>query len=535
MVSGIRAEDVKPNVFVILDEGGGPFGESEKMENFFRQEKDEALRSKPAWDDYESTLLATSGRAALTAALIYGKEPLLTGVVEEWGWRRKPVLGPSLLDAYRKSGYSSLFYGHWKLGDTHPYDPLSRGFDDAGLTQTGHLNHAWKSAERGPVGHASRLKNFTVWAEKGKPIFCLIDDRFDASKTSTAEMIKSYAISQMENKARPTVVIVIAANEYRGPKEGEPGFYDTLKWSLFSLGMKNTDAKTLAWRHSVRVDKDLSLGLRNLIGLPTEMSRDFYFFHKARWKNNESPEKYRHRGSLIVGKGHALVDGLELYPISEGLEPDLTKPLDIGVNKKRHSEMLTAHANWWQKTRKALHDPRAFSVGVVDQQVTRLTAEDWRPSKIIHKDGTSPSSQKIIFKDSVVDLLTALRGEEYRNAFPAYSGSWAVNVRRPGRYKITASLLPKGARQPEGKILAKLQGGQAFFKLGRNNVQLNLVKGASSVSVLVDADAGVTDLECWFTGQLALERELGAFFVEIQRVGDKKFDLKAKEQPGTGQ
>ncbi len=93
-------------------------------------------------------------------------------------------------------------------------------------------------------------------------------------------MIKGYAVSQMKNKARPTVVIVIAANEYRGPKEGEPGFYDTLKWSLYSLGIKNVDAKTLAWRHSVRVDKDLSLGLRNLIGLPTEMSRDFYFVHK---------------------------------------------------------------------------------------------------------------------------------------------------------------------------------------------------------------------------------------------------------------
>ena len=29
-------------------------------------------------------------------------------------------------------------------------------------------------------------------------------------------------------------------------------------------------------------------------------------------------------------------------------------------------------------------------------------------------------------------------------------------------------------------------------------------------------------------GPYILERELGAFFVEIKRVGDKKFDLKAK-------
>ncbi len=528
MVSGIQADDVKPNVFVILNEGEGPFGENAKMESFFRPNKDEMLKAELTWAEYESTLQAASGRVALTSALIYGKESLLTGVVEEWGWRRKPVLGSSLLDMYRKAGYLSLFYGPWKLGDAHPYDPLSRGFDDALLTQTSHLNHVWKPETRsGAVDYASRSKNLETWAEKGNPIFCLIDGSLETSQASTAAMVKDYAVSQMKNESRATVVIVIAVNEYRGLKEGEPRFYDTLKWSLYSLGIKKTESKNLAWKHSVRVDKDLSLGLTNLIGVSTEMNRDFYFFHKARWKNNESPEKYRHRGSLIVGKGHALVDGLELYPISQGLEPDLTKPLDIGKNQKLHSEMLTAHARWWQQARKALNDPRAFSVGVVDQQVTRLTAEDWRPSKIIHKDGTSPSSKKIIFQDSVVDILTALRGGEYRNAFPAYSGSWAVNVRRPGRYKITASLLPKEAQNPEEKSLAKLQGGQAFFKLGRNQVQLNLLKGASAVSAHIDSDAGGADLECWFTGQLALERELGAFFVEIERVGDKKFDLKA--------
>jgi len=60
-------------------------------------------------------------------------------------------------------------------------------------------------------------------------------------------------------------------------------------------------------------------------------------------------------------------------------------------------------------------------------------------------------------------------------------------------------------------------------------VQLRIQNGATAISATTDAEAGVTDLECWFTGQLPLERELGAFFVEIERVGDKKYKASAKE------
>ncbi|MCP5535215.1 MAG: hypothetical protein H7A51_03150 [Akkermansiaceae bacterium] len=521
---------MKPNVIVILNEGEGPFGEkgeNSKMENYFRPDKGEETKTGVVWDVYESTLLAAQGRAALTAALIHGKESLQAGVVEEMGWRRKAVTGPGLLDVYRKAGYTSLFYGNWKLGDSPPFDPRSRGFDAALVVQSGHLNHEWGSGGLASVDHQARLKSFTEWTTKGRPVFCLIDDGHASSQAATARMIKDFAVAQMKNEARPTVLIVIAVNEHRGLKEGEAGFYDVLKWSLYAAGIKNEEAKHLAWRQSVRVDKDLSTGLAGLIGGAGELKRDFYFFHQAGWKADAAPEKYRHRGSLVVGKGHALVNGLELYPLSGGLEPDLTKPLDISENQQLHSALLAAHARWWQQTREALYDPRAFSVGAENQQVTRLTAEDWRPSKIIHQDGTAPSSKPIIFQDSLVDVLNALRTDEhYRNTFPAYSGSWSVNIIRAGRYRITASLLPREVSKPEEKALAVLRGGEAFVQWGRNKVQLRLLDGATAVSVLTDADAGVTDLECWFTGQLALERELGAFFVEIERVGDKKFDLK---------
>lgn len=254
---------------------------------------------------------------------------------------------------------------------------------------------------------------------------------------------------------------------------------------------------------------------------------DFRIFHQANWPVHESPDKYRHRGSLVVGKGHALVDGLQLYPATKEMLPDLNKPLDIPKHQELHAEMLAVHAKWWAKARPALHNSRPFAVGKEDEVPVKLTALDWRPSKTIHDDGSSPSSQPLVYQKDLLAILEELQDEEYRQNYPARSGSWSLNIEKPGRYQITARLLPSDI-DDERKKLAKLRGGRAFVRLGRNLVELQLTKGASSVTVKTDADAGVIDLECWFTGQLALERELGAFFVEIQRVGDKKFDFEAK-------
>jgi len=135
---------------------------------------------------------------------------------------------------------------------------------------------------------------------------------------------------------------------------------------------------------------------------------------------------------------------------------------------------------------------------------------------------------------SIHDVEVLLRGlkddASYKESFPAYSGSWSLRILKPGRYKISARLFPQRSISEKGQRgevnLASLNGGLAHIKLGRNEVILRIQKRATSVAVMLDADAGVVDLECWFTGQLSLSRELGAFFVDVERVGEKKFNMK---------
>ncbi|MGE9270369.1 MAG: hypothetical protein ACQKBU_06155, partial [Verrucomicrobiales bacterium] len=62
-------------------------------------------------------------------------------------------------------------------------------------------------------------------------------------------------------------------------------------------------------------------------------------------------------------------------------------------------------------------------------------------------------------------------------------------------------------------------------RVGKQEVQLQVMEGASSVSVSVDLDEGPQDLEAWFHGQLPGDRKLGAFFVTLERIGEKSMEM----------
>jgi hypothetical protein len=533
ITSGGYAEGLKPNILVLLVEPESRGKEQTRA----REILDELLLKA----DDKSTALAwrgcqgdcrSSAKLFVLPALLYGKQPLVNGVVHYQDWRRIPVAGDSIAAEFKKAGYHTAFYGGWKMGKSAPYDPQSRGFEEAY-----DLMYSTPADKWGRLEYSSTPRKLIpaaiVKAMGGeKPVFGIIEQSFKLNPLKLVSLLKAQALSEMEKTKRPTIIFMMRATVSYPiglSDDHKETYHSPVSWRLYHYGLKSGYLVGENAIKSSQTDWELHAGLRKLIGKVDEEKIEFRFFNNTLWPANESADKHRHQGSLVVGKGYALVDGLELYPANKNLEPDLTKPLDIAENQKLHSELLLAHANWWKKARQSLRDTRAFSVGVEDKKPTQLTIVDWRPSKIIYPDGASPMYKPLTSQKDLLGILKGMQSKEYRQDFPPYSGSWSVNVIRAGRYKITASLLPKEATKPEEKTLARLLGGQAFFKLGRNKVQLNLVKGASAVSVLVDADAGVTDLECWFTGQLALERELGAFFVEIERVGDKKFDLKAKE------
>ncbi len=521
LFSSVHAGDeTHPNVILLVEDAQVAAGQETTAHHVMDElvlAQAGARAGAVGWRGHRGDCSISPGRAACTAALLYGQHPLTLGVVSDYDWRRRPVkpdAGASLIDHFRAAGYDATIHGSGHAGKTLA-DPWGVGGD------TG------EGAENARTGIEQSFRG-------AKPVFCMIRQGDDWDDAALAGLVRHQVVSLAKTSTRPTVVVIVRIKPLTGPvtRGRVPDRYHyPANWYLYHYGEMDGFTAGVSLLQPAQTDWELHAGLIGLLGVGGQENPEYRIFHKANWPPDESPEKYRHRGSLVIGHGHALVDGLQLFPVTRKLEPDLTQPLDIAAQQKLHGELLAQHARWWQQARKALHNPRAFPVGEEDGKPTRLTALDWRPSKVIHQDGTSPVSRPVVGQKELLDLLAGLADQKYRESFPAYSGSWSVHITRPGRYQITARLLPREAASPREKPLARLQGGQAFFRLGRNQVQLALQKGASAVSVLTDAEAGVTDLECWFTGQLALERELGAFFVEIKRVGAKKFDLRAKPAP----
>lgn len=475
----------QPNVFILIND----------------------VEAKDDDESLSSFYWSVPGRVTNLAALIYGKTPLECGVVSDLDWRRKPVMALSIADCYRKAGYHTSFFGTWGMGLAAPYDPASRGFDSVWISSDGTNKTLEEMVFDSPLNKEKLIASMP----KDKPWFSIV--RQGKSGRDSVKLLNSM-MSGNDHK-EGIIITVIPEGAKISPAFGYSGKFPQIQ------------ARTIG---------ELYSGLVQFIGgEPGEVMSPYVFYHQGHWPLADSPEKHRHRGSIVLGDKFALSDGLQLYPMKAPLMPVTDNLLDIGVHAMQHQKLLVAHSNWWQRASKAINNPRPFDIGVVDGEVVRLTALDWRPSKIIHKDETSPSSKPVVYKSDLFAMLHGLRDNElYKQSFPSYSGSWAVNITRSGRYKITARLLPEQWMKSGVKELAMLQGGQAYIKLGNTKVQLGLTRGATAVSVLIDADRGVTNLECWFTGQLSLERELGAFFVDIERIGDKEHDFQLKfESPNT--
>ncbi|BDS08078.1 hypothetical protein NT6N_31180 [Oceaniferula spumae] len=515
----VSAEVIKPNVLLIrIDEPPTPVigeagGSIPEVFDF-----DQVLNAN--WKSERGTCLASPGRSAVQAALLFGTPPLQHGVVADLDWRRKAVAAQTLADQLQKAGYHTAFYGTWGLGSAKPFDPQSRGFSQAQYFETAAsdtLTDIWGLSKNG-------MKWVFDNPHPEKPYFAYISQGHHLTREVITAQLEEWISRNAGISNRPTVVVILETGKSseKSPRGIAPDqYYYPAKWYCFVQGTSEINGE-------IKTDWDLYHLIQKVLGEPKSKKQSVMVFHKACWSVSDSPEKHRHRGSLVIDRDLALIDGLRLFPAKD-LAPDLTAEMDISEHSKQHQHLLTVHAKWWQGAQAALNDQRAFEVGKTDAEKLSLTALDWRTSKIIHPDGSSPLSVPMVYQENLIEVLDALKtNAEYRETFPAYSGSWAVNITRSGRYKITASLLPEGVEGEKHKNLKKLEGGQAHIKLGRNEVQLRLHKGATSVSVQTDADPGVTDLECWFTGQLPLTRELGAFFVTIERVGDKKFDLKAK-------
>ena len=510
------SEKEQPNVLVVMLDATSP--EHVKLDlNDFSEDHENCGQCRFAL-----------GRAANVAGFLYGKHPMLLGVVSDYDWRRKPVMAESVAERFRKKGYRTAFLGEWGLGNVSIYRPEMRGFD---VSQTSAIGVRCDQRLDGAYGNALTdhfsdiLGKFEFFLrdrvkfifQTSSPIFLMLRQ---GRYLTEANIVKVLGEVKSLSKNRPTLLIVMR------PKLGSDGaYFDSGDLEIAQLGKVPRYAKIIQEMKKCHNVWQVSGAFDVLFGKAPEARSVYEIYHRANWPVEDAPEKYRYKDALVLGDGYGLVNGLELYRLDENGEVDWKRPLNLADHAQEHQKLLMAYGKWWSRVYPALRNPRSFEVGEQNHsEILSLTALDWRASKIILKNGESPSFRPPKSIGDLKSKLTALlKDEKYRESFPSYSGSWSINIKRAGRYQITARLLPK---EEKDAAHYRLKKGMAHVRLGKRESQLRLMEGSSQITVQMDVDAGVQDLECWFTGQLALERVLGAFFVTIERVGEKKLDLK---------
>ena len=83
--------------------------------------------------------------APTRSALMTGRHPMRNGVTHTILERERMTLDAvTLPQVLKKAGYTSGIFGKWHLGDEEPYQPHTRGFDEAFIHGAGGIGQAYK-------------------------------------------------------------------------------------------------------------------------------------------------------------------------------------------------------------------------------------------------------------------------------------------------------------------------------------------------------------------------------------------------------
>jgi arylsulfatase len=136
----------RPNVIVVLadDQGYGDLSSQGHPE--IRTPNLDRLRGESVrFTDFHSSPMCTPSRAQL----LTGRDALITQAMNVSSGRtilRRDL--PTLAETFRDNGYRTGLFGKWHLGDTYPYRPSERGFQEAVWYPSSHIGSvpdAWNN------------------------------------------------------------------------------------------------------------------------------------------------------------------------------------------------------------------------------------------------------------------------------------------------------------------------------------------------------------------------------------------------------
>jgi arylsulfatase B len=530
--------------------------------------------------------------APTRAALMTGLHEFRCGISHTIMGRSllKPGI-PTMPEMFRAAGYRTAIFGKWHLGDAYPCRPEDRGFDDVFVHGGGGIGQTpdhWGNGYFDPMirrrggwertagyctdvffGEAIRWMGERV-AEK-KPFLLHLATNAPhgpyVPPERGSELKGAGAFHAMIENIDSNFAKLVEALEKSGAAGNTVVLFTTDNGSSIAAanaGMKGGKASPdeggvrvpcfLRWPGRIAAGRvvpelaahlDLLPTLTSLCGVArpegwsgdgldlsaallgkSEFTKDRLLFTQVgRWRGDQAAGRFRARDFSVRDARWRLV-GLELFDMTA--DPGQSRNL-FADQPMEAQRLLTEYGKWWESVLPVVREPVRYVIGAEACPLVRLTAHDWWPSKETEAAG----AERTFNHAAIREILKKAQVAGTRNSLPSTSGHWKLQVEREGNYEVGFALLPPEATAEERSAIGRLRPGVAHIRAGQEELRLEIKDGATSFRVPVDLDAGPVDLEIWFDGQLLNDRILGAFFVSLERKGERtapKPEFHAKPQ-----
>lgn len=595
VIGGVPEQAARPNVIVIMTDDQGLGDLSSSGNPHLKTPHLDGLRAEGV--DL-ANFVASPTCSATRAALLSGLHEFRCGVSHTHSgrsWIRPDV--PLMPEIFGQAGYRTAIIGKWHLGDALPCRPEDRGFHEVFIHGGGAIGQTpdrWGNSYENPrvrtregwrltKGHGTRVffeeaEHFIKQRAADEAPFYLhlapnspqapqlapLGSAARFLEAGLAEPVASFyamieeidacvgrLLEQLDalGLAERTIIVFMGDNgsalaHWSGGLRGAKGSTDEggVRVPCFIRWPGRIPAKRVVREMTSPLDLLPSLATLAGVAMPEGWRGDgidladcltgtaelpagrLLFTHVGRWPGDETPERHR-ATNFAVRDGRWLLQGLELFDLRA--DPG-QKVNGFETFPGEAARLLTAYGNWWESVAPVVRQPVRPLIGDPRQPRVALTAHDWWPSREIDGEGDSG----LVTQAEIRRRLEALAAGT--PAVAEISGHWKLRAARDGHYQVTLSLLPGEASETERNRLSQLKAGTVHIRAGRREVEMPLIRTATSVTMGMDINAGELDLEAWFTGQLPGKGILGAFFVSIERAGDRRtpdIDLEIRTEP----
>lgn len=566
----------RPNVVLVItdDQGygelgcnGNPYIKTPNIDRF----SEEAVQ----FDDFHAAPLCAPTRGAL----LTGNRPLRNGVWATcWGRSILHADEVTLAELFRDSGYATGMFGKWHLGDNYPYRPQDRGFQHVVAHKGGGVGQTpdfWGNNYFDDTyfrnGEPSDYKGYCtdVWFQeasefirehKSEPFFAylatnaphapfLVEDCYSGLYRDQPEIVEPnfygmitnidenfgrlYGMLAEEGILDDTILIFMTDNgssgcglqddqEFviKGYNAGMRGmkasYYDGGHRVPFMMRWKNGNfygdrkveemclhidvVPTLAELCSLTVPEGLQWDGQSFAGILENQDEfkermEFVQFHQGA----DAPDVWE---CAVMTPRWRLIRGIELYDIKE----DPGQQRNVAADHPQIAERLRrAQLEWWNQTESCRKKDSPIYVGCPQENPVCLNAMDL--------DGDVAWSQVMV-----------------ANAFTV-TGSWCVDVRKKGHYKIEVCRWPKEAAMAISQQLcvkerealapyhslreaAEFCPDRAYVRIKDQEYETQVRTNKESVELLAEiCEEGIMRIEAGFINRDG--KKQGAYYVYI--------------------